>query len=136
MDILISNSSEKPIYKQVKNQIKENILSGNITENTKLPSIRTLAKDLQISVITTKRAYKELEKEGLVETVKGKGTYVASKNKELYREKKLNLIEEKLFKIIEEAKILGLKSNEFIDLVKILYQEEDKKWIIYWKLKI
>ncbi|HMA68316.1 MAG TPA: GntR family transcriptional regulator [Candidatus Mcinerneyibacterium sp.] len=127
MDILISNSSEKPIYKQVKNQIKENILSGNITENTKLPSIRTLAKDLQISVITTKRAYKELEKEGLVETVKGKGTYVASKNKELYREKKLNLIEEKLFKIIEEAKILGLKSNEFIDLVKILYQEEDKK---------
>lgn len=127
MDILISNSSEKPIYKQVKNQIKENILSGNITENTKLPSIRTLAKELQISVITTKRAYKELEKEGLVETVKGKGTYVASKNKELYREKKLNLIEEKLFKIIEEAKILGLTENEFIDLVKILYQEEDKK---------
>lgn len=88
-----------------------------------LPSIRNLAKDLQVSVITTKRAYEELEREGLIETVRGKGCYVSPKNKELLREKKLKIIEDKLNSIVDESKMLGLTLQELFEMIKILFEE-------------
>ncbi|GIQ63259.1 GntR family transcriptional regulator [Paenibacillus cisolokensis] len=95
MNILISNSSDEPIYLQIVNQIKEQIMKGELTDSEPLPSIRSLAKDLNISVITTKRAYDELEKEGFIVTVAGKGSFVASINNEMLREAKIRVIEEK-----------------------------------------
>ncbi|MCT4598055.1 MAG: GntR family transcriptional regulator [Vallitalea sp.] len=121
MNIIISNSSSDPIYLQITNQLKKYIITGELEETEPLPSIRKLAKELQISVITTKRAYEELEKEGLVESVRGKGFYVALKNKELIKEKKMQLIENKLSEIIDESKLLGLTIDEFIEIIKLLY---------------
>jgi Predicted transcriptional regulators len=88
MNIIISNISRDPIYEQITNQVKDNIVRGNISAGELLPSIRNLAKELKISVITTKRAYEELEREGFIETVPGKGSYVSSQNKELLKEKR------------------------------------------------
>ena len=99
------------------------ILKGELDEGDMLPSIRRLAKDLQISVITTKRGYEELEKEGFIETVQGKGSFVASQNKELMREKKLKVIEEKLVQVVNLSKILGLTYEELEEMLKILYEE-------------
>ena len=99
------------------------ILKGVLNEGDLLPSIRRLAKDLQISVITTKRAYDELEKEGFIETMQGKGSYVAGQNKELMREKKLKIIEEKLIEVVDESKSLGLTFMEIEEMLKILFEE-------------
>jgi len=123
MRIIISNSSDEPIYEQITKQIKEQILKGGLKEGDLLPSIRGLARDLQISVITTKRAYEELEREGFIETVQGKGSFVAGQNRELIKEKKLNIIEEKLSKVVEESKALGISFDEILELLKILYEE-------------
>lgn len=123
MKIVVSNSSNEPIYEQISKQIKGMILKGELNEGDLLPSIRGLAKDLQISVITTKRAYDELEKEGFIETMQGKGSYVAGQNKELMREKKLKIIEEKLAEVVEESKLLGLNYEEIEEMLKILFQE-------------
>ena len=123
MKIIVSNSSNQPIYEQISIQIKGMILKGRLNEGDLLPSIRGLAKDLQISVITTKRAYDELEKEGFIETVQGKGSYVAGQNKELMREKKLKIIEEKLFEVVEESKLLGLNYKEVEEMLRILFEE-------------
>lgn len=123
MRIIVSNSSNQPIYEQISSQIKGMILKGKLNEGDLLPSIRGLAKDLQISVITTKRAYDELEKEGFIETVQGKGSYVAGQNKELMREKKLKVIEEKLFEVVEESKLLGLNYKEVEEMLRILFEE-------------
>jgi GntR family transcriptional regulator len=106
---------------QITNQLKKYIITGELEETEPLPSIRKLAKELQISVITTKRAYEELEYEGLVESVRGKGFYVALKNKELIKEKKMQLIENKLSEIIDESKLLGLSIDEFIEIINLLY---------------
>jgi len=122
LNIIISNSSSDPIYLQITNQIKKYILTGDLAQSEPLPSIRKLAKELQISVITTKRAYEELEKEGLVESVRGKGFFVALRNKELLREKKMQLIEDNLGKIIEESKMLGISIEEFIEIITLLYE--------------
>lgn len=105
MDIIISNSSNTPIYEQIKEQIKNKIVSNELKTGELLPSIRTLAKDLRISVITTKNAYEELEREGYVTTIPGKGTYVASKNIELIREEQLQKIEGLLDTAVSIAKI-------------------------------
>ena len=99
------------------------ILKGELKEGDLLPSIRGLARDLQISVITTKRAYDELEKEGFIETVQGKGSFVAAQNKELMKEKKLKIIEEKLVEVVEESKLLGLSYEEIEEMLKILFEE-------------
>ena len=123
MRIIVSNSSSEPIYEQISSQIKGMILKDKLNEGDLLPSIRGLAKDLQISVITTKRAYDELEKEGFIETVQGKGSYVAGQNKELMREKKLKVIEEKLFEVVEESKLLGLNYKEVEEMLRILFEE-------------
>ena len=123
MNINISNSSGEPIYEQISSQIKMNILNGQLQEMELLPSIRTLAQELRISVITTKRAYEELEKEGFIVTMPGKGSFVSSQNKELLREKRLKIVEEKLQEAIIESRLLDLTKEDLINMVKLLYEE-------------
>ncbi|SRR5690554_7262095 len=124
MRILISNSSEDPIYTQIYNQVKTSILKGDLDQGEALPSIRALAKDLHISVITTKRAYDELEKDGFLETIQGKGTFVAIQNIELVKEQKLKMIEDLLNLVVMESKSLGLDYKEIIEMLTILYRED------------
>lgn len=123
MNIIISNSSEEPLYEQIAKQIKGQILRGELKAGESLPSIRNLAKDLHISVITTKRAYEELEKEGFIETVAGKGSFVAGQNKELLKERRLRMIEEKLIEIILESKTLNIELGELQKMLGLLYKE-------------
>lgn len=124
MNIIISNSSGKPIYEQIIAQIKQLIMTDALKEGDALPSMRMLAKELRISVITTKRAYEELEKEGFIETITGKGSFVAGKDKELIREERYRQIEMLLEKACETAKINGMSLEELQDIVKLLYKEE------------
>lgn len=124
MDIIISNSSQEPIYEQIVRQIKSQVITGRLEGGEALPSIRNLARQLQISVITTKRAYEELEKEGLIETVGGKGSYVARQNVEFLREKRLNLIETRLAEVVREAKILEVSRAELAEMLNILWEED------------
>jgi GntR family transcriptional regulator len=124
MRVLLSNSSPEPIYEQIARQIRAQIISGDLEEGALLPSIRALAHDLQISVITTKRAYEELEKEGLIDTVGGKGTFVAAQNPEFLREKRMKLVEEKLSAAVAEARLLGIAPAALADLLRLLYEEE------------
>ncbi|MBM7542782.1 GntR family transcriptional regulator [Amphibacillus cookii] len=123
MQIIISNSSKEPIYEQIANQVKSAILTGELQEGAAIPSMRKLAKDLQISVITTKRAYEELEKSGFIYSIVGKGSFVAEQNLEVIREKKLNVIEEQLNAVITNSKEIGLSLDELQQLMKILYEE-------------
>lgn len=123
MNIIISNSSDEPIYQQIVKQIKKLIIKGELLENEMLPSIRTLAKELQISVITTKRAYQELENEGYIVTVQGKGTFVAAQNKELLKENQLKMIEEKLTEAVEAGKSINLTLEEMQEILKVIYEE-------------
>ena len=123
MQIIISNSSKEPIYEQITNQIKSLILAGELQEGTAIPSMRKLAKDLQISVITTKRAYDELEKAGFIYSIVGKGSFVAEQNLEVMREKKLKVIEEQLSAVITNSREIGLSLDELQQLMKILYEE-------------
>lgn len=124
MNIIISNSSQNPIYEQIVIQIKTAIMNDELLEGDTLPSIRSLAKDLRISVITTKRAYEELEREGFIETVPGKGSYVSGQNKDLIREKRLTAIEEKLTEVVSESKLLNLSLEELQGMLQLLYTEE------------
>ncbi|MHC6180151.1 GntR family transcriptional regulator [Clostridium sp. JNZ X4-2] len=121
MNIIISNISKDPIYEQITKQIKDNIIKGIVSEGQLLPSIRNLAQELKISVITTKRAYEELEREGFIETVPGKGSYVSAQNKEFLKEKKMKSIEDKLMEAIEDSKIIGLTKKELKEMLDILY---------------
>lgn len=123
MEIIISNASSQPIYEQIFSQIKSSIISGRLSEGEILPSIRNLAKDLRISVITTKRAYDELERAGYIYTVAGKGSFVAQKNIEVIREEHLKRIEEHMQKIIELAPSCGLNGDEIIEMFKVLQGE-------------
>lgn len=123
MNIIISNSSGEPIYEQITSQIKGAIMKGDITAGELLPSIRLLAKELQISVITTKRAYEELEKEGFIETVPGKGSYVSGQNQELLKEKRLKELENKLIQVITESKLMGLTLSEVEEMLRLLFNE-------------
>ncbi|RII36247.1 GntR family transcriptional regulator [Clostridium chromiireducens] len=124
MKILLSNKSDLPIYEQIKTQIKEQILSGAIAENEFLPSIRQLAKDLGISVITTTRAYSDLENEGFIATLRGKGSYVLPKDSELVREQYLKKIEEALMLAIENGKLANISNDELIVILKALLDEQ------------
>ncbi|MEN2775912.1 GntR family transcriptional regulator [Acetivibrio clariflavus] len=124
MDIILSNMSDLPIYEQIYTQIKNSIISGEFKEGDMLPSIRTLAKDLRISVITTKRAYDELERDGYIYTVAGKGCYVAKKNMELIREEHLKKIEEYIVEIQRLAKVCNLSRDEIIEMFNIIQEEE------------
>ena len=124
MTILIDNRSGLPIYEQIVTQIREQILSGELGPDAALPSIRALAKDLRISVITTKRAYEELEQEGFLYTVAGKGCFVSEKNPELLREENLRKIEEHLGEIRRLAARCGLTREELLEMLCVMEEEE------------
>lgn len=123
MDIIISNASDKPIYEQIVVQMKDLILSGELQEGQQLPSIRALASDLRISVITTKRAYAELEAQGFVETVQGKGSFVAGGNTELLREERLRHIEGLLGTAVREARGAGISLADLHDMLDVLAED-------------
>lgn len=124
MNIIISNLSEQPIYEQITTQIKDLIIKGELKEAEMLPSIRSLAKELQISVITTKRAYEELERDGYITTVPGKGSFVAAQNRELIKESRMRIVEEKLIEAVNAAKSIGLTFDEMFEMLKLFYEED------------
>jgi GntR family transcriptional regulator len=124
MRIILSNSSPEAICEQIVRQARAQIIAGELKEGALLPSIRSLAHDLQISVITTKRAYEELEKEGLIDTVGGKGTFVAVQNPAFLREKRMKLVEEKLQAAVAEARLLGVGPGQLAEMLRLLYEEE------------
>ncbi len=123
MEIIISNSSGVPIYEQIKEQIKSKIVSNELKENQLLPSIRILARDLRCSVITTKKAYEELVKEGYVKNIPAKGFYVAKINKDLVLEEQLNKIENLLYKVVNIANYNNISRKTINDILDILYEE-------------
>ena len=123
MNINISNTSTIPLYEQIQSQIKSQILNGNLKPGEGLPSIRNLAKELKVSIITTKRAYEVLEKDGFIETVVGKGTFVSNQNTERLKEITLYDIENKLEEIIKQAKSVGITLEEGIEIFKSIYEE-------------
>ena len=124
MNVLIDNKSGAPIYDQIYAQIKSQIISGALKQDEMLPSIRGLAKDLRISFITTKRAYEELEKEGFIYTLPGKGCYVAPKNVELLREENLKKIESYLDEVVRLANSCGLSREELMEMVRFSMEEQ------------
>ena len=123
MQIFIDNRSGEPIYSQIYNQIKGQIISGELHEDDALPSIRNLAKDLRISVITTKRAYDELEREGFIYTLPSKGCFVARKNAELLKEENLKKIEEHMRAIAQLAALCGIGNDELIEMFRVNLEE-------------
>ena len=124
MNIIISNSSDMPIFLQIKNAIKESIYNGDLTEEEQLPSVRSLANDLKISFLTVKRAYDELEKEGFIKTIPGKGSFIAPKNLELLKEEKLKEIQDLIEKIYEISKISNITANDVKEIFKIIFEED------------
>ena len=123
MDIIISNSSNDPIYLQIVNQIKAMIMSGELSPGEALPSMRNLAMQMRVSLITTKRAYEELERDGFIETYTGKGSFVKAQNAELLKEENLRQAEEHLQKAVQKAKMSGIAFEELTDILKMLYDE-------------
>ncbi|MBP3616955.1 MAG: GntR family transcriptional regulator [Lachnospiraceae bacterium] len=124
MQFVVSGQSTLPIYEQIIGQVKTAIVSGEIKQGDMLPSIRALAKDLQISVITTKRAYEELEKEGLIYSVSGKGFYVCEQNTDLLREKKLAMAERHMLDCIKECREAGMERDDIMEMVEVLLDSE------------
>lgn len=124
MKIIISNSSEEPIYQQIKEQIKDAILYGQLAEGEQLPSIRVLANDLRVSVLTTRRVYDELEAEGFIVSRAGKGSFVATENYEMLRESKRHFVEGKLAEALAAAKSLGITKDELYKIMDLLYEED------------
>ena len=124
MNIIISNSSGQPIYDQISSQIKNMIIAGELNEGDALPSMRLLAKELRISVITTKRAYDELEKDGFITSVPGKGSFVASKNIDFIKEEQLRKIEAHMQSIIKSANICGLTLDDLTKMLELIYKGE------------
>lgn len=122
MNIHISNVSGKALYEQIYDQIKNQILEGTLKAGESLPTIRGLAKDLRISVITTSRAYSDLERDGYIYSVVGKGSFVAERNKEFVREKNIKEMEEYIVKSVEIANRCGINEEQFIDIVKTIYR--------------
>lgn len=123
MNINISNTSGIPIYEQITSQLKSMILSGTLKEGDALPSMRLLAKELRISVITTKRAYEELERDGFIKSFTGKGSFVAGINHDFVREEHMKRIEEHIEAIKAEAALCGLSKKELLELFDIMYEE-------------
>lgn len=123
MDIIISNASGKPIYEQITSQIKNMIITGELRMGDSLPSMRLLAKELRISVITTKRAYEELERDGFIITVVGKGSFVADKNLEFVKEEQYRIVEEQLQHAVNAAKIAAISLREMKEILGVLYKE-------------
>ena len=125
MNISISNSSGKPIYEQITSQIKNLIITGELQSGDPLPSLRFLAKELRISVISTKRAYEDRERDGFIESVAGKGSFVAQKNPEFIREENLRIAERHLQQAVDVARSSGITVQELTDMLRILYREDE-----------
>ncbi|MBS5573565.1 MAG: GntR family transcriptional regulator [Christensenellales bacterium] len=125
MDIILTNAGGQPIYDQIVSQVKAQILSGKLKEGDALPSLRALAKDLRISVITTKRAYEELEREGFIVSLTGKGSFVAGANTELIREEHLRRLEDHLREAVSLSHLCGLDLDGLTSILSMLYKEED-----------
>ena len=125
MKIVISNTSEAPLYQQIKDQIKDAILKGELVEGDALPSIRAFANDLKVSVLTIRIVYDELEQEGFVTSQVGIGTFVSTSNIELLRDSKRRLVEKKMLDMIQTAKSLGISKDELNAMMDILYEEEN-----------
>ncbi len=127
MDIIITNTSDEPIYQQIVKQIKAQIMAGTLAAGDALPSMRVLAQQLRISVITTKRAYEELEREGFIENFAGKGCFVKTQNPEFLREEMLRQTEEMLVKACEKAKMCGLTLDEMKEMLELVYGGEENE---------
>lgn len=125
MKIVISNTSENPLYQQIKDQIKDAILREELVEGDALPSIRSFANDLKVSVLTIRRVYDELEKEGFITSQVGIGTFVSTSNIELLRESKRRLVEKKMLDMIQTSKSLNISKEELNAMMDILYEEEN-----------
>lgn len=123
MEIILSNSANKPIYEQITNQIKAMILRGELKEGEALPSMRGLARDLHISVITAQHAYEDLQRDGFIETVAGKGTFVAAQNREFIREERLRTAEQKLREAAEIARSTDIPLAQLIQILELFYEE-------------
>ncbi|WP_436861191.1 PSM export ABC transporter transcriptional regulator PmtR [Staphylococcus caeli] len=126
MKILLKNSSERLIYEQIKQQIKENILKGYVAPGEHLPSMRELAHDLSVSVITTKRAYEDLEKDGFVFTIRGKGTFVKQQDSSILKEKQFIVIESLAQSISKEAKTIGMSLPELQEIIELIFEEGEE----------
>ncbi|MDD6651274.1 MAG: GntR family transcriptional regulator [Eggerthellales bacterium] len=120
MDIVISNAAGKPIYEQIASQVKLQVMKGTLRPGEQLPSIRSLANDLGVSVITTKRAYSDLEDQGFIQTVQGKGSFVASGNEEFLQEERLKRIEDHLAKAADEAQLAGISPDQLHEMLDAL----------------
>jgi len=125
VEIIISNSSNQPIYEQIVRQVKSQIMAGDLVAGEQLPSIRALANSLRVSAITTKRAYADLETQGFIETVQGKGSFVAGGNDELLREERLREVEAHLGKAIDAGRALDLADEELIEMMRTLLESDD-----------
>ncbi len=125
MNIIISNNSDKPIYEQIKEQIKNQILNGSLKEGEMLPSMRFLAKELRISIITTKRAYEDLERDGYIESFTGRGSFVKAVNREMLRENLVCEIEELLEQAIFKANTAKMSYEELSEILRVMYEEGD-----------
>lgn len=123
VEIIISNSSDKPIYEQICMQVKSFIMDGTLSAGEALPSMRALAKDLHISVITVQRAYEDLTRDGFIETVSGKGSFVASQNREFIQEEQLRIAEELLQKVAEIGRAHGISLEQMTNILKLFYEE-------------
>ena len=124
MELVISNASVQPIYEQIVTQVRQQVMSGQLIEGDRLPSIRALATQLRISAITTKRAYQELENQGLIHTVPGKGCFVAGENLELLREERLRMVEESLAKAVADARLAGITADELREMLDLQLEDE------------
>lgn len=124
MDIILLNASDQPIYQQIKAQLVEQILTGQLSEGLQLPSIRSLAKELHISVITTKRAYEELENEGYIDTVPGKGSFVSGSQKEVLKQERVERIKTQLREIVHDGKKYEMTLDQMMNWIKYCYEED------------
>lgn len=127
MDIIITNQSDRPIYEQIMDQIKAQIMSGELKEGDALPSMRLLAKELRISIITTKRAYEELEREGYIESYTGKGSFVKGVNHEMVKESVMFEIETLMEEVLEKAELAKVSFDELVERMKLLYEEKESQ---------
>lgn len=125
MDIIISNNSSKPIYEQITSQIKALIMKGDLQTGDMLPSMRGLAKSLHISVITAQKAYEDLHRDGFIETVTGKGTFVAAQNRDFIQEEQLRQIEDKLMDAVQQARNSAIPLEKLVELITMFYAEDE-----------
>jgi len=124
MEIIISSNSSMPIYEQITSQVKAQVMDGRLQQGEPIPSMRALAKSLHISVITVQRAYEDLQRDGFIETVVGKGSFISANNKDFWQEEQQRLMEEHLSKVVEIAKRCGIRAEKVKELVDVFYEEE------------